>query len=75
MRSVAGGFGHLGKGLLVPNVRHGPCAFCDFRIACRRLHPPSAERVLGSPIPEVRRYLALSGKSPSRPLLNAEEEG
>jgi RecB family exonuclease len=61
------------QGATIANVDNGPCAFCDFRLACRRLHPPSAERVRRTQMPEVQRYLALAGKSKRKPLLAAEE--
>ena len=61
------------EGATVANVDNGPCAFCDFRLACRRLHPPSAERVRRTQMPEVRRYLALAGKSKRKPMLDPEE--
>ena len=58
------------RGALVPNPEPRRCSYCEFNIACRRLHPPSAERVRNSGLPEVQRYFALAGKSKTRPLLN-----
>jgi RecB family exonuclease len=57
------------RGALVPNPEPRRCSYCEFNIACRRLHPPSAERVRDSGMAEVQRYFALADKSKTRPLL------
>lgn len=57
-------------GTLVPSMDAGRvCRFCDFRAACRRLHPPSRERVYNADRPEVQRYLRLRSKSIHNPAL------
>ncbi len=57
-------------GTFVPsNDANKVCRFCDFRAACRRLHPPSRERVFNSDRAEVRRYLGLRSKSIYAPML------
>ena len=39
------------------NPEQGDCEWCEFRIACRRLHPPSRERVARAP--QAASYLGL----------------
>lgn len=48
------------------------CRWCDFRLACRRLHPPSVERVRGDASPARQRFVQLSEKSTRAPLLAPE---
>jgi RecB family exonuclease len=60
------------RGTFVPSMdADRVCRFCEFRAACRRLHPPSRERVFQAGTPEVARYLALRGKSIYAPMLEA----
>jgi RecB family exonuclease len=59
-------------GVFVPGMDASRvCRFCEFRAACRRLHPPSRERVQASERPEVMRYLRLRSKSSHNPLLES----
>lgn len=51
------------RGAFVPVARPGPCRFCDFRNACRRLHPPSVHRVATCGIAEADDYRLLEKKS------------
>ena len=58
------------RGTFVPSMdADRVCRFCDFRAACRRLHPPSRERIWNSERGEVQRYLGLRGKSMYAPFL------
>ena len=47
---------------------------CDFRAACRRLHPPSRERVYAAKDGEVSRYLNLRTKSVRSPMLGGGDD-
>lgn len=59
----------LERGLLLPRPdRH--CSYCAFRSACRRLHPPSAERVARCDDPEQIECKALAAKALDHPLLD-----
>ncbi|MEZ5964452.1 MAG: PD-(D/E)XK nuclease family protein [Planctomycetota bacterium] len=49
------------------------CRFCEFRAACRRLHPPSRERVYNADRPTVQRYLRLRSKSTYQPVLGGDD--
>ena len=72
---VAGSFGHKfrdtlatlaalrRRGAFVTTTQSNSCQYCDFRNACRRLHPPSAHRVRTCAIPEAVDYLGLTDKS------------
>ena len=56
------------SGAFVPAPDPQHCSWCDFRLACRRLHPPSHERVGKDGRAELRRYFELAKKS-SRQLM------
>ncbi len=55
----------LREGSFIP--QDGECGFCDFRLACRRLHPPSARRIQEAAQPELQWFLRLASKSSKNP--------
>jgi putative RecB family exonuclease len=61
------------RGLLTPKPdRH--CAWCKFKPACRRFHPPSVQRVSQCSELELHQYYALARKSSRDKLLHHDEE-
>jgi hypothetical protein len=63
------------QGAFVPSMDASKvCRFCDFRAACRRLHPPSRERVYARKNGEVARYLNLRTKSMRSPMLGGGDD-
>jgi RecB family exonuclease len=61
------------RGLFAPKQdRH--CSWCKFKPACRRFHPPSAQRVSQCTELPLREYYALAGKSTRDKVLRRDEE-
>ncbi len=55
------------RGLFVHGGDKAPCQWCEFRVACRRLHPPSASRVRGCGAREAHRFFRVQRKTKRYP--------
>jgi RecB family exonuclease len=65
--------GVIEAGSLPPDPDPDTCRACDFRLACRRLHPPSLERVRACPAPALASYRLLATKKLAEPVLAGQE--
>ena len=59
--------GDAREGRYPMNPDKGPCDYCEFRIACRRHHHPSKERVQGNPA--LEEFFLVQEKSSTKPLV------